>query len=229
MKALLFGSIGTLLETSEIQREAFNRCFADNGLDWHWSRSDYQEMLAVSGGRRRVQKEADRRGESVDANALHHKKTEIFQTMMREGSANPRSGVVESIQMARKKGVRLGLVTSTSPENVNAILSSLGESVRRSNFDVIVDIDQCDEPKPNPDCYQVALKTLDVSASDCLAIEDNVDGVVAAHRAGIICIATPGANTSDHDYGLANEVTSDLAESVRKRLSYPIAVASVAE
>ena len=33
MKAILFGSIGTLIETSDLQREAFNEAFKEAGLD----------------------------------------------------------------------------------------------------------------------------------------------------------------------------------------------------
>ncbi|MFT7179418.1 MAG: phosphoglycolate phosphatase-like HAD superfamily hydrolase, partial [Oceanospirillaceae bacterium] len=36
-KAILFGSIGTLVETSELQRRAFNQAFSEAGLDWNWS------------------------------------------------------------------------------------------------------------------------------------------------------------------------------------------------
>ena len=33
MRALIFGSIGVLVETSELQRQAYNRAFAEHGLD----------------------------------------------------------------------------------------------------------------------------------------------------------------------------------------------------
>jgi beta-phosphoglucomutase-like phosphatase (HAD superfamily) len=32
VKAIMFGSIGTLVETSNLQRHAFNRAFKDAGL-----------------------------------------------------------------------------------------------------------------------------------------------------------------------------------------------------
>ncbi len=53
MSAVLFGSIGTLAETSEIQRGAFNQAFRANGLDWHWERDEYVALLERSGGRDR--------------------------------------------------------------------------------------------------------------------------------------------------------------------------------
>ncbi|MEM6363888.1 MAG: HAD-IA family hydrolase [Planctomycetota bacterium] len=214
-----------MVETSEIQRHAFNQCFAESGLDWRWSREDYQSMLSTSGGQKRIASEAHRRGMQIDAASLHRRKTQIFQRMMREGSALPRPGVKESIAIARELNLAIGLVTSTSPENVNAILSAVSSRIDPSVFDVVIDIDRCGSSKPEPDCYQVALKTLGIDADECLAVEDNCDGVTAAHRAGIACLAFPGANTLDHDYHLAVERTDDLASSVNAQLRGAAAIA----
>jgi len=41
-KAILFGSIGTLIETSDLQRESFNEAFKEAGLDWYWDQEDYE-------------------------------------------------------------------------------------------------------------------------------------------------------------------------------------------
>ncbi|MEM9825718.1 MAG: HAD-IA family hydrolase [Planctomycetota bacterium] len=224
MRALFFGSIGSIIESSEVQREAFNRAFAENGLDWRWSRAEYQQMLVVSGGRRRISEEAKRREQIVDAEQLHQCKTRIFQSMMREGTAEPRPGVVESIAFAKQHGLFVGVVTSTSSENVNSIFAAMHGRLKRDQFDVIVDIDDCKDSKPAPDCYRVAMDRLGVSEDECVAIEDNADGVTAAKNAGVLCIATPGLNTIDHDYSQADEVSHDLHTSVRRAL-FPSVVA----
>ena len=56
IKAILFGSIGTIVETSNIQRNCFNLAFKISGLKWHWSKVLYQSMLKKSGGEKRVKK-----------------------------------------------------------------------------------------------------------------------------------------------------------------------------
>ncbi|MEM1317255.1 MAG: haloacid dehalogenase, partial [Pseudomonadota bacterium] len=63
ISAILFGSIGTLVETSEHQRHAFNRAFRDSGLDWNWDQPTYRDLLAVSGGQNRIRLYAERRGD----------------------------------------------------------------------------------------------------------------------------------------------------------------------
>ncbi len=54
MKAIIFGSIGSVVETSELQRSAFNIAFKQHGLNWHWSQPEYQAMLRSSGGENRI-------------------------------------------------------------------------------------------------------------------------------------------------------------------------------
>ena len=55
IKAILFGSIGTLLETSDIQRNSFNEAFKISGLDWFWDEDEYRKLLQKSGGTTRIQ------------------------------------------------------------------------------------------------------------------------------------------------------------------------------
>ena len=53
-KALLFGSIGTIVETSEIQRKSFNSAFKIAGLKWNWTKEIYKKLLIKSGGEKRI-------------------------------------------------------------------------------------------------------------------------------------------------------------------------------
>ena len=78
LKAVFFGSIGTLVETSDLQRRAFNQAFAEAGLDWNWSADVYKDLLTKSGGSSRIQDFATQCGIDVDASQLHLRKTEFF-------------------------------------------------------------------------------------------------------------------------------------------------------
>lgn len=60
VKALVFGSIGTIVETSRLQHDAFHAAFAQHDLDWHWDLPTYQEMLKISGGAKRISAFADK-------------------------------------------------------------------------------------------------------------------------------------------------------------------------
>jgi len=210
MKALLFGSIGTLAETSELQREAFNRAFTEHNLDWNWPREQYQKLLKDSGGKQRIERFAQSRGENVDAEAIHAAKSRIFQELLQEKSIPPRSGVANTIQQAKKAGIKLGLVTTTSRENVNNLLQALAPEISADDFDVMIDSSQVKAKKPEADAYVLALKKLGTEANDAIAIEDNQDGFTAARAAGITSYAFGGDNTQDHDFAGAEAKLSSL-------------------
>jgi HAD superfamily hydrolase (TIGR01509 family) len=211
MSAVLFGSIGSVVETSEVQRAAFNEAFKRHHLTWNWSREEYQQLLLQSGGRHRIEIYAKSRGENVDAAGIHRTKSEIFQRAIREGSMQPRPGVADLIQYAKERDLKVGLVTTTSRSNIDALLSSVAKLIDAQHFDTIVDITQAAAPKPSPSCYKVAMQHLGEAPESCIAIEDNVDGVAAAKAVGLICIAFPGNNTADHDYVDADFCTHGLS------------------
>ena len=70
-KAILFGSIGTLIETSDIQRESFNESFKETGLDWYWDEEDYIKLLKKSGGTKRIEDFAEKNNTEVDLSLIH--------------------------------------------------------------------------------------------------------------------------------------------------------------
>jgi HAD superfamily hydrolase (TIGR01509 family) len=211
MSAVLFGSISAVADTSERQRRAFNDAFAAHGLDWRWDRAEYRAMLSTSGGQARVAEQARSTGQEVDAQAVHATKSQLFRDGLAATPPTARPGVVDTIRAARDKGVRVGLVTTTSPENVAALLAALGPDVRREDFDVVVDASDVEAPKPDGAAYAFALRQLGEPPERCVAVEDNVDGVAAAVAAGVACVAFPNENTAGHDFGKARRVVDHVA------------------
>lgn len=198
MPALLLGSISTVVDTSEMQRQAFNDAFAEHGLDWSWSQEDYRALLGSNGGRDRVAAWAAERGEEVDAEAVHATKSARFREALAASGAAPRPGVVETVREAREAGHRVALVTTTSAENVAAVLAALGDDVA---FDLTLDAGDVEQPKPDPEAYRLALARLGVDAADCVAVEDNPGGAASAAEAGVPCVAFPNQNTGHLDFG----------------------------
>lgn len=207
MTALLFGSISSVADSSEIQREAFNEAFARHGLDWSWDRDDYRARLDHAGGRARIAAEAESRGEVVDADAVHATKSEIFQQKLRSSAPGPRPGVLDALQTAKSRGWKTGFVTTTSRDNVLALLDALDPAVSAGDFDVIVANDQVDTPKPDGAAYSFALQALGEDSAAAVAVEDNPDGVRAASAAGIAVVAFPNDNTAQSEFpGAARRV-----------------------
>lgn len=220
MSAILFGSISTIADTSELQRESFNKAFQEHGLDWDWDREKYVTLLDKSGGAQRITDYAGSVGQSVDAQAIHRTKSTIFQKSLGQATIVPRPGVAESIRDARSEGVKTALVTTTSRDNITALIDALSPHLSVADFDSIVDSANVDQPKPDQASYSFALKSLGEDAANCVAIEDNPDGVAAATSAGVTCIAFPNANTAGQDFGRADRQVErvdlqDLKRSIR--------------
>ena len=210
-KAILFGSIGTLVETSELQRRAFNQAFSEAGLDWTWNPDEYKIMLKKSGGRNRINEYATYREIEVNAHELHLKKTKIFDNMMKEEGISLRPGVANLIGYAIDNNVHLAFVTSTSDANVDAIFMALNGQLNRNDFNFIGNDKMVSKPKPDSEIYLKALSNLKLDAKDCLAIEDTEVSMRSAINANIKCIAFPGAMALDNDFSAALHITDDLS------------------
>ncbi|MDZ7629044.1 MAG: HAD-IA family hydrolase [Parvularculaceae bacterium] len=194
MKALLLGSIGVVAETSDLQRESFNEAFTAAGLDWHWDKATYRDLLKRSGGAQRIEQEALARGVRVNAAAIHAEKSQRFLQKIADHPLEPREGVREALDWARTQPepVKTAFVSATLPQTVAAILQSTGLTAA---FDCVLTSADMKRPapKPAPHIYDVALSRLFVEAGAAIAVEDNPDGLRAAQAAGIACIAVPGA------------------------------------
>ena len=210
MSAILFGSISTLADTSELQRRAFNESFEAHGLDWRWSQPDYVAMLESNGGAQRIADYAEAHGDDVDADEVHATKSQIFQELLETAGLKARPGVAATIDEAKRRNIKLGFVTTTSPENISALLETLGPDISADTFDVVVDRDSVADSKPEPAAYLFALEQLGETPASVVAIEDNVGGVAAAAAAGIPCIAFPNENTTDGDFAAAAETVDAL-------------------
>lgn len=200
MLAIFFGSISTVADTSELQRAAFNAAFAQHGLSWHWEPDEYRSLLGHSGGQDRVAAYAVARDEQVDATAVHATKSSLFQEHLATTPLTPRPGVTEVISAAHAADMEVGLVTSTSAANVDALLLALSPHLTRESFEVVVDAETAERAKPDPAAYLYALDRLGETPAQCIAIEDNPDGVRSATSAGLACVAFPNANTAGLDF-----------------------------
>lgn len=211
IKAILFGSIGTVVETSEFQRRAFNQAFSEVGLSWSWGPDVYKRLLAKSGGRERIEFYASQHGIDVDANKLHKRKTEIFDDFMKNEMVTLRPGVPSMINYARDQNLKLAFVTTTLEANIDSVFFALGDQLLRDNFDFIGNNSLASSPKPSPDIYREALSKLCLGAQDCIAIEDTEISMKAAIAADIRCIAFPGEFSSGNNFNGALLVTDKLS------------------
>lgn len=224
LEALIFDVDGTLAETEEVHRAAFNAVFREAGLGWSWSRDLYGRLLDVTGGKERMahfiasEKPADLPktgdGETLtDAiAAMHRRKTDIYNEMVASGGLELRPGVEPVIRAAREAGVRLAIATTTSLPNVESLLAATLGGDGLSLFEVIAAGDMVKKKKPAPDVFLLALERLGLAPERCLALEDSINGLQSAGAAKLATIVTRSAYTAGQDFTGALAVCDTLAD-----------------
>ncbi|MGD2112109.1 MAG: HAD family hydrolase [Gammaproteobacteria bacterium] len=220
LEALLFDVDGTLADTEEIHRKAFNAAFAAAGLDWFWDPELYGQLLAVTGGKERIRYYLDHFRDAASSAAvsddfiavLHRAKTTCYTRALGEGDVPLLPGVERLMIEARGNGLRLAIVTTTTPANVTALLEHSFSNDTSAWFDVIAAGGVVANKKPAPDIYLHALEQLDLPAGRCLAIEDSANGLRSARAAGVDTLITINRYTADHDFSGAALVLDHLGE-----------------
>lgn len=213
--ALIFDVDGTLAETEEIHRQAFNEAFAKAGIDWCWDRAIYKQLLQVTGGKERIRAFDRMRGDGPSLSdqavaELHAAKTARYTERVASGGCPLRPGVEALIADAQRRGQRLAIATTTTPANIEALLSVPFGRYWVRHFDAIVGGDEVARKKPAPDVYLEVLARLALPASHCVAIEDSRNGLLAAARAGIPVLITRSVYFRDEDFSEAVLAIDDL-------------------
>lgn len=220
IEALIFDVDGTLADTEAAHLQAFNEAFRAHELEFRWSRALYGELLQVAGGKERLAAFFDRAPlEESERSALqdliprlHATKAAFYRERMERGAVPLRPGVRRLMSEARAAGVRLAIASTTSPDNVAALLEGALGHDAPAGFSVIATGDAVRRKKPAPDVYQLALSRLGVTARCAVAFEDSAIGVAAAKAAGLLTLATPTDWTRGEDLTAADLILPSLAD-----------------
>jgi HAD superfamily hydrolase (TIGR01509 family) len=213
IKAVIFDVDGTLAETEEVHRQAFNRAFAEASLGWDWDQDLYRQLLKVAGGKERIAHFLEMSGAPPMAPEriaeLHKAKTAVYTRMAERGEILLRPGIAEFLDALRERGVKLAIATTTSLPNIEALLAAALGADWRERFAAVAAGDMVANKKPAPDVYDLALRLLGLPAGECVAVEDSRNGVLAAKAAGLRVIAVRSAYCAQDDLGGADVVLDD--------------------
>lgn len=224
LRALVWDVDGTLAETEhDGHRVAFNQAFAEHGLDWHWDEALYHRLLAVTGGKERLRHwwqlhdpaGAARPDTGDRIVRLHARKTALYGDLVARGQVQLRPGVERLLRAARDEGLVLAIATTTSPDNVTALLTATLGADSLGWFACVGAGDVVPAKKPAPDVYQWVLRQLGLDAAEALALEDSWPGASAAVAAGLPTVVTRSRYTRTDrlpDSPLLRADLPDLAE-----------------
>jgi HAD superfamily hydrolase (TIGR01509 family) len=213
LRAVIFDVDGTLAETEELHRRAFNQAFAEADLPWHWSVADYGALLTTTGGRERIARHMAQIGALPDpalVAALHRRKNLRYAEGVAAGALTPRPGIRRLLHACLHEGIALAIATTTSRSNLAALLDHALEPMAQSWFAAIVTGEDVSAKKPDGQVYDRVLAELRLEPTDCIAIEDSAAGLAAARAAGIPVVITPSDYTRWHDFSGAALVCDQI-------------------
>lgn len=220
VKALIFDVDGTIADTEETHRQAFNAAFLEHGLHWDWSRSEYARLLRTSGGKERLAVYIDGLAAPRQEKArlkgmvqlIHASKTRIYGELIADGRAPLRPGVARLIGEARAAGVRLGIASTTTSANIAALIGAQFGAEAWNWFEALACGDVVAHKKPAPDIYVRLLGMLRLRAQDCVAFEDSLNGLKSAKAAGLYTVVTPTRWSAGEDFRSADLVLQALGD-----------------
>ena len=227
MEALIFDCDGVIVDTEKDgHRIAFNKAFAAKGIDAEWGIEEYKELVHVAGGKERMRHYFNEKGwpgQFPDRDLLiielHKLKTELFMGLIESGSLPLRPGVARLMDEAIAGGIKLAVCSTSNEKAVTTIIHVLLGEERKSRFDAILAGDVVSRKKPDPEIYLLCKERLGVDPSQCIVIEDNRNGLLAARAAGMHCVITTNGFTEKEDFTGADLIVDQLGDGPKKMLS----------
>ncbi|HKC19335.1 MAG TPA: HAD family hydrolase [Candidatus Dormibacteraeota bacterium] len=205
IRAIVFDFDGLILDTEEPIYRSWLEVYAAHGEDLPFDRwvltvgsndSVFHPQLHLE----------ERLGRALAQDVLERRRDRRMQLIL---ANQVLPGVVNRLDEARGLGLKLGVASSSSQEWVSGHLARLGILDR---FDCLRCRDDVSNVKPEPDLYLAVLDCLGVSGGDAVAVEDSPNGITAAKRAGMACVAIPNSITAKLDFSHADLVLNSLAE-----------------
>jgi HAD superfamily hydrolase (TIGR01509 family) len=205
IRALVFDFDGLILDTEEPVYRSWLEVYQAHGEELPYERW-VQTVGSTNAGFHPQHYLEERLGQSLPKEVLDRRIGRRTEMILAQEVL---PGVVRLLEEATATGLKLGVASSSTSDWVRGHLTRLGILER---FDCMRCRDDVPNAKPEPDLYLAVIECLGVVASEAIAIEDSPNGVLAAKRAGLRCVAIPNSITAGLDLGQADLLLGSLAD-----------------
>lgn len=200
---VIFDLDGLLADTERLHCQAYQEALRGHGA--RLTESEYAEHWVRAG--RGIGDWISLRGLSLDPLTVRACKSARYLELL-SGSLRPMNGALALLRSLQGKKT-LALASSSYPDAVEAVLRGLDIA---HYFKAVVTGTDVPRVKPAPDIFLAAARAVGADPSECIVLEDAEKGVLAAHAAGMACIAIPNEHTRGHDFSKATRICASLKE-----------------
>ncbi|MEM3060106.1 MAG: HAD family phosphatase [Candidatus Anstonellales archaeon] len=179
--AVLLDMDGVIADSEDLHRRSFNYILKRFGL--HISKNEWRKRYAGIGSPSIMREIFKKHRIDGDVDDWVRKRSEKFISMLNLHRLPSIPGVKDFLRWVKVNGLKVMVVSGSHGKSVEKMLENM--NIGGMN---IIGRDKVSHSKPSPECYLLAAKKLGVEPADCIVFEDSVAGVIAARRAGAICI-----------------------------------------
>lgn len=206
IRAIIFDFDGLLIDTEGPDYDAWQQIYQEYGA--HLELALWAQCIGRSADFFDPIADLERRvGRTLDRESLLDRQRAAHRTLIERQPLLP--GVRDWIVRAGDLGLKVGIASSSTRDWVTGHLERLG---MMDAWDCIRCWGDVERAKPDPDLYLAVMDSLGVSPEETIALEDSPNGIMAARRAGIFCVAVPNPLTAALDLSGADLVVPSLAE-----------------
>ncbi|MBI2257961.1 MAG: hexitol phosphatase HxpB [Flavobacteriia bacterium] len=182
--AVIFDMDGVLIDSEPLWKIAMEDVFQSIGANLH--KKDFEKTVGL-----RIDEVISYWYEQTKWEGVSPKEVlnRILDNMLIliEKHGKPLIGVVETLSFLQKKGLKIGLSTSSYEVLIQKVIEKLEI---KNFFNATHSAEKERYGKPHPDVYLHTAKLLNVSPLKCLVIEDSLTGIISgkAARMQVVCI-----------------------------------------
>ncbi len=204
MKAFLFDLDGVLVSTEHNHFLAWQRCAHALGIAFTEKENELLKGVSRADSLKKILELGAKTISAAEFEALLKSKNDFYLESIQDlNRENLLPGVLNLLEQAKAKGIRLGV--GSSSKNANFILDKLQIS---TYFEVVIDGNGVKDPKPHPEVFLNGASALGLDPSVCMVFEDAASGIAAAKAGGFTAVGVGNPHIAD----LADIYLNDLTE-----------------
>ncbi|MDY2794709.1 MAG: HAD family phosphatase [Peptostreptococcus porci] len=208
IKAVIFDMDGLLFDTELLYSEGLIYSASKCGIDMSIEET-YHVIGKTTEDAREFYAEYYKDNPKIDGRILVDEQIKYVENILKTVGSKKKPFVDEVLQFLKDNDYKIGLASSG---RISDIYNNLEKHGLEHFFDAIASGEEVELGKPNPDVFLLAARKLNIEPKNCLVLEDSLNGVIGANRAGMKSIMIP-------DLIEPNEIVLSMVEFVGQNLA----------